>query len=184
MKYNDNGTYKDIYVKSFDTLPVGAIVEFDGSTIPDGWTDIGNNQIKKTSQYIEGGASLSSYFTDEIDTGMKWIDGKPIYRKVIVDTLGTTNGSWKDIQLFSANYVDTLVNMSGHFKFNNANKTCVPLPYTRVTDASYSNREYVLNNFNSAVGKLSIIAYHPNDYDYLMAGQQVIIILEYTKTTD
>ena len=40
-------------------------------------------RIKKVSQYIEGGAGLPSYFTDEIDTGMKWIDGKPIYRKVI-----------------------------------------------------------------------------------------------------
>lgn len=62
MKYNDNGEYKDIYVKSFDTLPVGAIVEFDGQTIPDGWTDIGNNKIQKTSQYIEGGSSLSNEY--------------------------------------------------------------------------------------------------------------------------
>lgn len=31
------------------------------------------------------------YSTDEIDTGKKWIDGKPIYRKVILNpTLDTT----------------------------------------------------------------------------------------------
>ena len=47
-------------------------------------------RIKKTSQYIEGGAGLPSYFTDEIDTGMKWVDGKPIYRKVIVANLDGT----------------------------------------------------------------------------------------------
>lgn len=40
-------------------------------------------RIKKTSQYIEGGAGLPSYFTTETDTGMKWINGKDIYRKVI-----------------------------------------------------------------------------------------------------
>ena len=62
MKYNDNGTYKDIYVKTFDTLPVGAIVEYTGATIPSGWTDIGNNQIQKTSQYIEGGLSISDIY--------------------------------------------------------------------------------------------------------------------------
>lgn len=39
MKYNDNGTYKDIYVKSFDTLPVGTEVDYDGSVVPSGWTD-------------------------------------------------------------------------------------------------------------------------------------------------
>lgn len=43
MKYNDNGTYKDIYAKAFDTLPVGAEVDYDGQTVPDGWTQIDDN---------------------------------------------------------------------------------------------------------------------------------------------
>ena len=93
MKYNDNGEYKDIYIKTFDTLPVGAIVEYTGSTIPDGWTDIGNNQIQKTSQYIEGGTGLPSYFTTETDTGMKWIDDKKIYSKTLVKEYTTTIGA-------------------------------------------------------------------------------------------
>ena len=37
MKYNDNGTIKDIVIKSGDTLPVGTIVEYDGDTIPAGY---------------------------------------------------------------------------------------------------------------------------------------------------
>lgn len=37
MKYNDNGVFKDIYVKASDTLPVGAEVEFDGENIPGGY---------------------------------------------------------------------------------------------------------------------------------------------------
>ena len=37
MKYNDNGTIKDIVIKAGDTLPVGTIVEYDGDTIPDGY---------------------------------------------------------------------------------------------------------------------------------------------------
>lgn len=40
MKYNDNGEYKDIYVKTFDTLPVGTEVDYDGETVPDGWSEI------------------------------------------------------------------------------------------------------------------------------------------------
>lgn len=40
MKYNDNGTYKDIYVKAFDTLPVGTEVDYDGETAPSGWTEV------------------------------------------------------------------------------------------------------------------------------------------------
>ena len=40
MKYNDNGEYKDIYVKAFDTLPVGTEVDYDGSVVPSGWTKV------------------------------------------------------------------------------------------------------------------------------------------------
>ena len=40
MKYNDNGEYKDIYIKSFDTLPVGTEVDYDGETVPSGWTEV------------------------------------------------------------------------------------------------------------------------------------------------
>jgi hypothetical protein len=40
MKYNDNGEYKDIYVKAFDTLPVGTIVDYDGETVPSGYEEV------------------------------------------------------------------------------------------------------------------------------------------------
>lgn len=40
MKYNDDGTIKEVKVKSFDTLPVGAEVDYDGSVVPDGWTEV------------------------------------------------------------------------------------------------------------------------------------------------
>lgn len=53
MKYNDNGTYKDIYVKTFDTLPVGAEVDYDGETVPAGWSEV--------DEYDTGWVDLSSY---------------------------------------------------------------------------------------------------------------------------
>lgn len=40
MKYNDNGTVKEIKVKSFDTLPVGTEVDYEGSVVPSGWTEV------------------------------------------------------------------------------------------------------------------------------------------------
>ena len=42
MKYNDNGTIKEVKVKAFDTLPVGAELDYDGNTVPDGWTEVEN----------------------------------------------------------------------------------------------------------------------------------------------
>ena len=40
MKYNDNGEYKDIYAKAFDTLPIGTEVDYNGNTVPTGWTQV------------------------------------------------------------------------------------------------------------------------------------------------
>lgn len=52
MKYNDNGTYKDIYVKAFDTLPVGAEIEYNGQVIPNGWEQVVGYEEVSGSDYI------------------------------------------------------------------------------------------------------------------------------------
>lgn len=54
MKYRDpvTGEFKDITIKVADTLPVGTIVEYDGTTIPNGWELVDGSgtykKIKKT----------------------------------------------------------------------------------------------------------------------------------------
>ena len=53
MKYNDNGEYKDIYIKTFDTLPVGTEVDYDGQTVPSGWSEV--------TDYDTGWVDMSSY---------------------------------------------------------------------------------------------------------------------------
>lgn len=42
MKYRDpqTGEFKDITVKVSDTLPIGAEVDYDGTTVPNGWAQI------------------------------------------------------------------------------------------------------------------------------------------------
>ena len=42
MKYRDpqTGEFKDITVKVADTLPIGAEVDYDGTTVPNGWEQI------------------------------------------------------------------------------------------------------------------------------------------------
>lgn len=53
-----------------ETLPVGTELDFDGASqdIPTGWESVTNPD---------------SYSTSEVKTNMTWIDGKPIYRKVV-----------------------------------------------------------------------------------------------------
>lgn len=54
MKYSDNGTFKDIYVKASDTLPVGAEVEFDGENIPGGYEVSTNPNLFDGTTIVSG----------------------------------------------------------------------------------------------------------------------------------
>ena len=53
-----------------ETLPVGSEIDFDGTSadIPTGWEETTDPE---------------SYSTDEVKTNKTWINGKPIYRKVV-----------------------------------------------------------------------------------------------------
>lgn len=118
------------------------------------------------------------YSTGETVIGT-WIDGKTLYRKVVSDTVSTTNGTWKDFNPFSSNEIDTIVSLVGTFTY--ASGATVSIPYTRTTDANYSNREYILANVHKYNGTLSVIAYHPSNYSGLISGQKFRITIEYTK---
>ena len=64
MKYNDNGEYKDIYVKAFDTLPIGTEVDYDGNSVPDGWTEITNLYENSVSNVSISSGTTYSNITD------------------------------------------------------------------------------------------------------------------------
>lgn len=55
--------------------------------------------------------TANSYSTEEQVTGGFWIDGKPIYKKTFV----TDSTARTSFELFSANYVDTMINSYGTF---------------------------------------------------------------------
>ena len=118
------------------------------------------------------------YSTTETIIGT-WIDGKTLYRKVVSDTVSTTNGAWKEFNPFSSNEIDTVVSLVGTFTY--ASGATVSIPYTRTTGSNYSDREYILANVHKYNGTLSVVAYHPSNYSGLMSGQKFRIIIEYTK---
>lgn len=66
IKYKDNGTYKDIVVKVGDTQPIGTIVDYEGSVVPDGWEEVENVLWENTSPTtaIENGAEFSLSSSD------------------------------------------------------------------------------------------------------------------------
>ena len=145
--------------------------------------DITNLTTTDKSSVVSAVNELKSgevYSTTEVKTGKKWIDGKDIYRIVINDTLGTSNNNWKQINVFSANYVDKVVSLEGIFSVSNG--SFYNIPFTRITDSSFSNKEFCLCNFDPVSGKYSIIAVSNNFSAY--SGRPFTAIIEYTKTTD
>ena len=110
--------------------------------------------------------SGASYSTNEQLIGGTWIDGKPIYRKVIVSTFGLSGGSDKKITLsnFGVNNVET------------------PISCTFISD---NGGTVAIRNEGGVYASFFIdaITVHTMSGWTLSSGTQKIII-EYTKTTD
>lgn len=106
------------------------------------------------------------YSTTEVDTGMKWIDDKPIYRIVIQDAL--SGGGWKFIST-GITTIDTVVKLEGKTVISN---TTEPIPM-------YENGNNWLGiSFNVSNGNLQVGA--STNY----GSNSFFAIIEYTKTTD
>lgn len=108
------------------------------------------------------------YSTDEVKTNKVWIDGKPIYRKVVTQTF-TTPGSENIISGFDISLIDTIISFYGSIK--QPSGTIVPISYSASEeDGAFVCMSRARNSF-----VLYTKAYGIGD---------VILIVEYTKTTD
>ena len=112
----------------------------------------------------------NAYSTDERKVGT-WIDGKPIYRKVIITTSPTSINDFQSIAILPENE-KTLVNLRAQIYVQNASIiTQVP--------------------FSFATESLGSIYFDPKTKNIIMStnnstyiNSEVTIIAEYTKTTD
>ena len=117
----------------------------------------------------------SQYSTTEQVTGEYWIDGKPIYRKVFVDTVPTTAGTSTRISIGAS--VDKAINIGGFF-LNNENKVSYPIGYIGATNTPLS---YVMATVRTDGDTTA-----PNTIQYASSYNNgtIYFIIEYTKTTD
>ena len=112
--------------------------------------------------------NLSTYSTEEVKTGETWIDGKPIYRKVITGTLNKAGSSFI-ASLSTLNY-ETII------KLDVVVQNTDPITSQFYSDTTSNVRCYIIPSSKSL--KIDIGSRYPTvPLDY-------VIILEYTKTTD
>jgi hypothetical protein len=108
-----------------------------------------------------------SYSTTEHKTGKKWIDGKPIYSKVIIES--SVKGTQKDVDI-SALSIDTCMKLEG---------TCLGTRHIAPIN-TYRNDITVMALISTDSSVLNLFA------DGVLIDSTAVwkVTLEYTKTTD
>lgn len=137
---------------TIDTLPVGSVVMYNGDDIPEGYIELENYE--------------PTYSLEEQVVGT-WIDGKPIYRKVILTNTPATANSWVDVDIGVDN-IKEYINYSARFET--------------------SGLTYFADVFEDSTHKFMTVA--KSDAIAMMVGtsgwcsKPIALIVEYTKTTD
>lgn len=135
-------------------------------------TDANGATINYTSEAtIDLHEEPVQYSTTEQDTGKTWIDGKPIYRKVITKDVVVTSASQTSYVIadISSLNIDSLVNLHGTVQDASGFMTKVPYVYGT---AQQANVYIASNNLTTAI--LGWIV--NNTYKFKF-------VLEYTKST-
>lgn len=136
-------------------ITAAKVAQYDAAVTPANIVEDGNMNAV-TSNAV---ADSLSYSTTEQLTGAKWIDGKPIYRKVVTGlNYGGTISDWMDTGATLTNG-ETLIKAEG-IRYSN-------------------NVYYVLNIISFRLSGNSIQYLTPTAH-----GNTNILIVEYTKTTD
>ena len=119
---------------------------------------------------IGEGGSGGNYSTSEVDTGIKWIDGKSIYRKVIQTAItdATTNVDISDL------HVDSLVNTQSYIV-----NTTETADAGTVLELPYIESETYTCQLNFAIPNNKIVIYSGSGI--VSNYTSCIIIIEYTK---
>ena len=124
---------------------------------------------------IDESSLVNQYSTSGIKTHKKWIDGKPIYRKVFTGNITDTTNEWVNLQKCNLNNVDNIINLSGTIKNTSSDRRVLS------TDAYESTSYHCTFSY---LGQTDYLQCFVNGWTYTTFGFKYIVIIEYTKTTD
>lgn len=177
---NGTGSQQTLSEIESDKIPVyetKEAAEADLANLSDGQiiaTKDEGNENAKPVDVVESGnmhavtsnavAKSLSYSTEEVKTGGTWIDGKPIYRKVLSNVItGTTQDIAHNIE-----NIDSYVNLTPYMVSGNGSQLF----------PSFNTGSYYFTVFASS--KTVLVLQCVSGY----VGNLYRVVLEYTKTTD
>lgn len=120
-------------------------------------------QVDTNTSDIQCIKEAEVHSTNEVKTNKVWIDGKPIYRKVIRFT--NSNTDWGSIDVITD--LDEIVILSGYVYDSGNNKTVIP---------SYGNDSVSIYITQGGSIRKKATSYYQN--------KSGVLLIEYTKTTD
>ena len=157
MKVRSNGELKELVIRANDSIPANSVIEYEGDVVPEGY------------EKVEDKGEI--YSTEEQRIGT-WIDGKPIYRKTIIDTTFRTD-------FYSvANNIKQFVNQYGYVQRKDYPKASQFINSRAGTDMSI---QFLASNTEVGI-QIDWGSNWKNNYSDMF--DKIIITVEYTKTTD
>jgi len=168
FRFNFKNIYQSVYISRLRLYGTkeGESSIYDMFALPEGKVDINNAR-----PYIVAtpGNDKDYNYTEEERVIGTWINGKPIYRKVIETTLPTSANTTaqvdiSDISLEKLVKIDSIANEVGKY-------------YLQIPNSTVSGDIYITIGISNNVVNISC----GNSYWW---GKPLTIILEYTKTTD
>lgn len=136
----------------------------------------------QVAEISAGGSSMEAYSTEERRIGT-WINGKPLYRRVITDMVlpDGVGKSYSDTRYgLAALKIDELITMSASLTLISGSQ--VTLPFTNIS-GSGSNMKFTHNKVAFSADAL-VSSIFGNASGTSWANNPLRIVVEYTKTTD
>ena len=145
-------------------ITAAKVAQYDAGVTPVDEVTL-NNMHSVTSNAVAARFNKLDYSLDEVNTGIKWIDGKNIYRKVVnFGNLPNNTSKWLNHNISNFEY---LVNA---IMFSTVGTSFYPIPYV-----SLGARGVAMQ-----VSTTAVMVQTGTD----QSNEKAYIILEYTKTTD
>lgn len=163
--FNHNNEYVFRVITSDKLMRIGDYIE-EVVTKATPVIRIGDEFVQVNGDLLIGESSLvNQYSTSEVKTCLKWIDGKPIYRKVVEYNNNIPASTWTAVTLtgLGLNNVENLFIKDGFLTFPE-----------NITESIYSSNNRVqFLKYNNQIS-----------FYFEVSPSKVTLILEYTKTTD
>lgn len=167
---NSIGTMANLTTAEKNTL-VGAINEVDGDigNLSSLQTDVATSIVAAINSIEVKVEELDNYSTNESLTGQKWINNKPIYRKVFTFS-SLSNSDSNDVGTISG--LETIINIYGMATLSGDEYT---LPHV-----DYRDKEWNIGvHGNSTSGKIYV-----DKGAYGTVTGSSFVVVEYTKTSN